>query len=139
MRMWITPLNFTGGESDDCTVTTAISLPSKTRFSTANVGGGRMFPSVFISANCRSNSSVTGNPLTVLLFLAPTKTNPGFSCRGRSLAKAQIASRILEEESPDKDSLNLRRSDSMSEMISSNPLSVRDGISIPSRFDIFLG
>ena len=42
----ITPLNRTGGESDGCTEITAMGTPRSTRFSTNEVGGGTLSPSV---------------------------------------------------------------------------------------------
>ena len=73
-----------------------------------------MLPSVFMSANCLSNSSVTVTPATVRSFRTPTKTTPGLPYPGRSLAKAQIASRILVAAFPESDSLHSTRSDSPS-------------------------
>ena len=71
---------------------TATSLSCSLRFSTVSEGGGTMLPSVFISANCWSNRSVTASVPIVPSSLTPTKTRPGFSRRGKSLAKAQMAS-----------------------------------------------
>ena len=114
IRICTLPLQRTGGESDGCTVTTATSLSSTAHFPTVIEGGGTMLPSVFMSANCLSNSSVTVTPATVRSFRTPTKTTPGLPYPGRSLAKAQIASRIFVAASPESDSLHSTRSDSSS-------------------------
>ena len=79
-----------------------------------------MLPSVFMSASCRSSSSVTGAPSSEPLSRTPTKTTPATPWPGRSFANAQIASRMVVGASPASDSLNSTRSDSPS---SSNLLS----------------
>ena len=76
------------------------------------VGGGKIFPSVFISANLRRRSSVSEMPFKERSSRTPTMMKPGFLWSGRSFANEQIASRIRVGTSPFSDSLNSTLSDS---------------------------
>ena len=72
-------------------MTTATSCPASTRFSTDMVGGGRVCPSVLMSARRWRRRSVMGMPEGVPSSRAPTNTTPGRLWPGTSLANAQTA------------------------------------------------
>jgi hypothetical protein len=56
-----------------------------------------MFPSLRMAVRVRRSSSVIGRPVGVpVLSSTPTTNTPGFPVPGRSLAKAQMASSILD-------------------------------------------
>ena len=113
-RIHVRPWYRTGGASDGWTTTKATGASKRMRFSTVMVGGGTMFPSVLMSASCSSSRSLTSSPDGLPSSRAPTKTTPGRRRSGRSLAKAQTASRTLAGASPRRDSLRSTKSDSTS-------------------------
>ena len=112
LRTWIAPLQRTGGESDGRTVRTAIACPRCERFSDKVSGGGKTFPSLRMSASVRSISSVMAMFAGVPPSFNPTTTIPGPPEPGRSLANAQIASRIRSRAPPPSVSLNSTRTPS---------------------------
>ena len=90
-----------------------------------------MFPSLRISVNARSISSLTSIPVGALSSCNPTTTIPGWPLPARSLANAQIASRIRVGATPARASLNstressptwMRRASSSSSMVNFCPL-----------------